>query len=285
MPPSPPDGFAHAYSIELLCESSPSITKPDLLRSLQQRCPGASPLDGTPESGLLAFIHPDHLVQYENGALPAQTLIALSDKPFDPALLQPAVQQSWSFPEAASVLQRCTAAVLVTDIMASGLEYRERLSLFQQVVRAVLDVVPCLAIHWTPTQQILDPAEYLRSLADPAYPDFFAGGVNVRFFRISSPGQEGDMLMDTLGLAALGLPDLQCHFRLLDPNDVSNLLYNTAFYLYENGDVVEDGHTIAGIPSTEKWRCQHEESLVPPERVVLDLNPGYPFAAGTRAEG
>ena len=87
--------------------------------------------------------------------------------------------------------------------------------------------------------------------------------------------------MDTLGLHVLGLPDLQCHFTGLDPNGIARILHNTAAYIYEHGDVIDDGHTISG-PDGEAWRCQHEDTLVPPHRLVLDLDPGDPHAAGTR---
>jgi hypothetical protein len=93
------------------------------------------------------------------------------------------------------------------------------------------------------------------------------------------------MLMDTLGLAVLGLPDVQCHFRDLDPHEVAQALYNTALYIHDNGPVMESGHTIAGIQPEDKWPCQFEESLIKPHREVLDLNPGTPYAAGQREEG
>ena len=47
-------------------------------------------------------------------------------------------------------------------------------------------------------------------------------------------------------------------------------------------DVIESGHTVGGLEPGEKWRCQHEDAMVPPERVVLDLNPGLDHAAGGR---
>jgi hypothetical protein len=52
--------------------------------------------------------------------------------------------------------------------------------------------------------------------------------------------------------------------------------------LYESGDVIKDNHTVAGVGPDSKWICQHEQSLAKPERVVLDLNPGSPYAAGNR---
>ncbi len=88
--------------------------------------------------------------------------------------------------------------------------------------------------------------------------------------------------MDTRGLSEIGLHDLQCHFHDLDPNDVSGVLFNTAVYIFENGPVIESGNTVAGFKRGSKWACQFENALVPPEREVLDLNPGAPFAAGNR---
>jgi hypothetical protein len=114
---------------------------------------------------------------------------------------------------------------------------------------------------------------------DPVYP-----AVNVRLFQVQGR-QEGEVLMDTIGLAALGLPDLQCHFVGLDPQQVANTLYGAAYYVYENGDVIEDGETIQGAgEGVVRWRCRHEDALMDPARVVLDIDPGPPFAAGEREE-
>jgi hypothetical protein len=104
--------------------------------------------------------------------------------------------------------------------------------------------------------------------------------LNVRFFNISN--SPGEMIMDTRGLHELGLHDLQCHFRELEPNGVSRVLYNTALYIFEHGAVIESGHTVAGIDPDSRWKCQFENSLLAPEREILDLNPGPPHAAGGR---
>ena len=47
---------------------------------------------------------------------------------------------------------------------------------------------------------------------------FIRFGVNVRFFNIE--GTE-DMLIDTVGMSTLFLPDLQYHFHGMDPNWVA----------------------------------------------------------------
>ena len=44
------------------------------------------------------------------------------------------------------------------------------------------------------------------------------------------------MLVDTLGMSLLFLPDIQYHFHGLDPNLIVNHAYNTASYLLINGN-------------------------------------------------
>jgi hypothetical protein len=274
--------FANTYGVELLCEGLPQFSKRLLFENLKKRCPAVEPLDGSLDSDLFSFVHPDHLIEYSGSEIPAQTFIAVSDKEPDMEKLNPAIEQSWGFSGATEQIQRCTTSILVTDFLTRGLEYKTRLALFQKVLTSTLELIPCLAIHWQPTQQILEPLTYLDTVSSEIYPNLQAGALNVRLFRIINEESQGDVVMDTLGLAALGLPDLQCHFRNLDVQAVAGMLYNTGLYLFENGDVIADGHTVAGMDRNDKWVCQHEDSLVAPDRVVLDINPGYPYAAGNR---
>jgi hypothetical protein len=53
-------------------------------------------------------------------------------------------------------------------------------------------------------------------------------------------------------------------------------------YIFERGDVIRDGDTIEGMEPGEKWRCLQEEALIPPDRLVIDLDPGEGNAAGQR---
>jgi Domain of unknown function (DUF4261) len=268
------------YGVELLYIHPPSLEKKAVLAALRKRCPSARPLDDNPNEGMLAFVHPDHPVSYSNGSVPAQTVIVPADKKLKRTEdIEAALQQTWSFPEAPEIVAACTRSVLVTDMMSSGLPYRERFDLFSNALLAILDVAPPDAIHWRPSQQIVNPATYVAAASSDAE-RFLAGGVNVRFFNIQGTG--GDMVMDTLGLAALGLPDLQCHFRELEPGEVAGQLFNLAAYIFEKGDVIGDGHTVEGTTPGAKWRCRHEDSLIEPDREVLDIDPGDPYAAGDR---
>ena len=274
-------GFAKTYGIELLYRQLPDLDRTAVLHSLRKRCPDVQPLDPTANDDLLAFVYPDHPVQLADATLAAQIFIAPTEKPETVDDLEPALQQSWDFPQALEAVSRTTKRVLFTDLMSSALPYQERLDIFTRSLLGFLELAPPEAIHWAPAGRIVNPIAYLRAAKESPAAQWFAGPVNVRFFNIQSPS--GDMLMDSLGLAALGLPDLQCHFRKLDPDDVARMLYNLSLYLFEEGDVIDDGHTIDGVDPGSKWSAQHEESLLAPKRVVLDLNPGQPYAAGKRA--
>jgi len=275
------DGFARTYGVELLCAVSPTIEKPRLLAALRTRCPGVAPLDRNPQAGLLSFVHEDHPIQLKDARIAAQTFIAFSDTPVKAEALESSLQQSWSFQDARLAVSGATTTLLVTDFMSGSLEYHERIDLFQRSLLGVLSVVSCQAIHWLPSQRVVNPVAYVAaSRKDPAQL-FFAGALNVRIFNIANT--QDHIVMDTLGLAALGLPDLQCHFHGLDTNRMATLLYNIGWYIFQQGDAIQDGHTVEGIEPGSKWRCQHETALVKPEREVLDLNPGAKHAAGSRS--
>lgn len=282
------DVFARTYGVELLCSQVPSITKPTLLAHMQRRCPGAKPLDPNPQSSLLSFVHPEHPIQLKDARVAAQTFMVVGNQPVNAEQRRAALEQAWDFPAARDAVSRCQATVMVSDLMSSGLEHRERLDLFQRALRAVLDTARCDAIYWRASDRIVDASAWVHAFdAGNAARLFMAGAVNVRMFRV--PGPEGSVgeatVMDTLGLGALGLPDLQCHFNGLEPGAVARVLFNTAWYIFSEGDVIADGHTLQGAEPGSTWRCQHEDALVGPERVVLDLDPGAPYAAGNRARG
>lgn len=176
------------------------------------------------------------------------------------------------------LLSKSKGSCLVTEMMARHLPPQERVSIFHGVLRAMIEITDPVALVFKHTQQIVAPADYLA--ACPKDPIFRPGSLNVRFFNISN--SDGDMIMDTRGLEEIGLHDLQCHFRNLDPTEVSRVLYNTGLYIFEKGAVIESGQTVKGIQPDSKWVCQFEDSLLEPNREVLDINPGKPYAAGNR---
>lgn len=225
------------------------------------------------------ILHKLHPVTYSDGQrVPAGTAILATDEPPRLEAYTQEIQQSWRCRGAEELLRGCTATCLVTEMMARLLPPQVRVSLFHGVLRAMIELTAPEALVCKHSQQVVAPADYLAACSDE--PFFRPGALNVRFFNIAD--SDGEKVMDTRGLEEIGLHDLQCHFRKLEPNAVSQVLYNTALHIYQRGPVIESGQTVAGIEPGSKWRCQFENALVEPKRELLDLNPGKPYAAGKR---
>jgi hypothetical protein len=268
------------YGVELLYRSAPVIERASLLDALRARLPSIAPLHEDAKDGVLAFMHRDAIVSYEDADAPAQLLVQpMQQAPSGPGI-EAALQQSWNWPEARDVVATCNASVIVTDVLASGLPHRQRFHLITSAILSVLDLAPAIAIHWRMSQQMVDPTVLQETAANGDLYAFAVAGVNVRFFNVADA--EGEMLMDTVGLSPFFLPDFQCHFRDIDPDDISRLLLNLAAYTYENGDVITDGQTVDGLQPGTEWQLQHEDAMVEPEREVIDIDPGDPYAAGER---
>ena len=271
------------YLVELLYRHAPAIQRKPLLAALRAHSPSAAPLqqdEGEESDGLLAFVHANHVVRYADGEAPAQVLVKVMREVPRGESIQASLRQSWKFDDAADVVAGCGASVIVSDAMASGLPHRARFHLLASAVMAVLEVAPAAAIHWSPSQQVIQPDDFESGFADGDLYAFAAAGLNVRYFDVADG--DGEMVMDTLGLHALGLPDLQCHFRDIDPDEVGRYLHNMGLYTYEHGDVIDDGATVEGLQPGTLWRFQRESALVDPEREVIDVDPGDPYAAGER---
>jgi hypothetical protein len=184
--------------------------------------------------------------------------------------LADAVGHTRDWPEAGAAVARARAAVRLVDELPS----EERLGDFVARVAATAAKLPCVALFWVPAERLVEP----RALADAARDgDPLRIALNVRLFHVEE-GRSDEQVMDTVGLAALELPDVQCHFFALDVAQVAALLEETARYIYAEGDVIGDGDTVPGIDG-QPWACRREVALVDPQRDVVDLTPPAPHAA------
>jgi len=232
------------------------------------------------DSSISVFALSEHLVTYkDNKKAPAQLMITECNKAEEPLGDDIARSQFWDCPDGVVILDSCPWRIMICDFLASGLPTLERAYILSDWLEIVLELFPtCTAIFSQASGKLLT-AENARENPYSGPLRFFHFGVNARFFRIQG-GNE--MMVDTLGLHALGLPDMQYHFRDLDPNAVINHAYNTAIYQFENDAPIASGHTIEGVEPGSQWKCQYESSLIQPVRDILDVAAGD-FAAGNRS--
>jgi hypothetical protein len=167
----------------------------------------------------------------------------------------PDPSQTWDWNGAAEALARCEESVLVIELLAhAGRE--QRVEAFVPALRTVIEHTRPAAVWLPHCSRVARPDDLLEEEL-PAF-------VNVRLFQLDE-----DLVMDTLGLSLLGLPDAQCRFAAADyePNEIATVLYDLAAYLLDRGDVIGDGDTVGDLP----WVCHEAEALVGPGRRVLAL--------------
>jgi hypothetical protein len=177
--------------------------------------------------------------------------------------------QTWDWAEAEQAISAAKSVIEISDGAPESLARTNRLQNFHNVVLSLLEVAQPLAIHWLPSQRIVNPQRYKEDLESGGL--LFSSAVNVRMFKIE---QSDERIMDTMGLTALGCIDLQSVFINLDPSKMGLYLYHLAEYVFERGDVIRDGDTIEGMEPTERWRCRKIPSYVPPTRRVINVIPG-----------
>ncbi len=245
---------------------------------LQKRCGQVKFLDQDKDTPPYGYVYLDVFTEYEGQAIPVGTFIHPAEMPALNETHTRAMQQSWDWEQARTIVPQCRYRLSIIDFMASNLSPQARATLMHRVVLSVLELVSCDAIYWENSEHFTDPAVY-QDPAQSATLDLVYGMVNFRLFKISSGGP-GEMVMDSLGLHLLGLPDVQCHFVGLNPDTVASFLFNIASYLFEKGDIIHDGETVPGFDPESRWPCRHEIALVGPERMVLDIEPGEPYRAG-----
>lgn len=260
------------YTVELLFEGKPELDAAMLRQRVAERLGEVVDLDpdqSREDNQAVLLFFPSMQVTFAQGSVPAQVvLIGPVEAPPDSGARATAVQQTWDFDTAADVVQRHTHSLMVGDLMAGPLPIRDRITLITTVVAAGCELLRPTGIYWLPSDLIVAPPAFLESLDRDGLSDL-GPLINVRFFDAGTDG----MVMDTLGMAGLQLPDVQIHYTTLEPPWAAQKLRSVAAYLWENGDIIEDGQTIPGLHDGELWPCRHEDSIVGPDRIVLDIDP------------
>ena len=182
--------------VEIYVDREPIIQLDELLKKIRSRCGDVELI--TNNDKLILFAFKDYMVQYSEGEVPAELAIMITEKKVEKEKLEMSFRQTWGWNGAEDAVDRTVYIILITDIMASGLDYHTRLELFQKSLYSILEVTSCLAINCHLTQQIVNPQQYLSNNPDDKNYDALMGALNVRLFNIE--GSDNEILMDTLRL-------------------------------------------------------------------------------------
>ncbi len=253
---------APVFEALLLFDKEPKALQPELIcQALAARFDGAERIEG----------------RYQLGAYGVAVQVGAPNA-FDHTTISDFVRgQMWNVKDANGLLSGCTHAVRLADDNALKMEYKQRGKMLTQLIEAGLALYPdCVAV-FVPASGRLVTAEQVRNNPARGGDRFLYLCVNTRLFSIS--GTNSDMMIDTVGLYLLGLPDVQYHFHTLNPNKVIKHAYSVASLLYAVGAVMKSGETIDGmddygVTKEIRWPFQYEPALIEPPRTVMAITPG-----------
>jgi len=169
------------------------------------------------------------------------------------AQLDDALMWSPTWRERYEAVARCRSSIVVSMVAHRAINHATMLLAFLSVLDSVLASVDDLrpsVLHWMPSQRVMPFATYrlLRMELGPCGP-----AINVRISRAGA----SDTVADTIGLADLGLPDLQTLATGRDPAALAFRLVHLARRMFVG----------------DKLDCTwvEEASFSPPCRDVLTL--------------
>lgn len=192
--------------------------------------------------------------------------------------------QMWDCPDKDRVLEECKYQIIITDMLAGALPPVERANMDMDFTEAAIELFPnCEAILFLNSFKLFLAENFSNNnvFGVDRYVKF---AVNARFFTVENTD---DMIIDTLGMSLLFLPDLQYHFHGFDPNLIVNHAYCTASYILSNDNPIKAGDPIDSITENgdfdkeNMWKCNYENALIQPVREVIDICMNE-FASGKR---
>lgn len=193
--------------------------------------------------------------------------------------------QIWNVANSDELLSKYKYCVKIWDVNAQRQIPKERAVMLVDWLNIALKLFPKCQAIWIKSAGKFQLAQSIKNLKENGIVKYLFSMVNIRFFNVP---HTNEFIVDSVGLANIGLSDVQFHFKGMNPNKVANLAYSLARYVLNNDDVlIKDGDTIDGMNDEGKmtpdvqWICRYEDSLIEPLRPVLDINTGK-YAAGDR---
>jgi len=270
------------FTIQLLFEEPCEMPDKDFMTSVMEKHLGEAEYYSYDEK-MAGFSANKYLAEFSDAKVPPLLSVMGCDE-FDGSKIGVLERSNmWNCKNSEELLESCKYQVFATDMMAAALHYKERAELDMDFLEALVEMFPtCKAVYFQNCGKLFE-ADAIRNHDYPRDERFIYFAVNVRFFNIQ--GTE-EMVVDSLGMSTLFLPDVQYHFHGMDQNLVVDHAYNVLCYIYDNECPIESGECIDGIVDGKlsqevMWKCQYEQALIQPVREVLDICMNK-YAAGGR---
>lgn len=234
--------------------------------------------------GCVKFVAHDYISEMKDASLPVALMISDCEKFVGDSIDAFRRSQMWNcMSDRDQILSECKYQIFANDMLGGGLPARKRANMLMDYLEALVELYPqCEAVYNVNSGKLI-LADDIRKKEMIGIDRFIRYAVNVRFFNVQGTG---DSVVDTLGLSLLYIEDLQYHFHDMDPNWVVSHAYTLASYLLNNDNPMKDGDTVDGIRNGMivqdiQWKCQYEDALIQPARVVVDVCMSE-YAAGNR---
>ena len=227
---------------------------------------------GIEAEGFKTVLLPEYIVEFKEGKKACAQLVLFDVDSMQMGRVDSfARQQFWDVPDGVNLMESCGYRVLTGDFLSLGLSGLQRCAILSDWLEIVLEMFPdCVAVYFQASQKLLT-ANQLRHNPLQGSTRFLYGGLNARLFNVEKSSNKKECVVDTLGLYAFGVADVQYHFFDLDVNEVVNHAYRVALYQFEQGMPIQNQETVEGFGEDQRWSCCYEVSLVQPMREVLDI--------------
>jgi hypothetical protein len=229
-----------------------------LVKVYDEHWPDQPPLTAgaaEPSSGTLSLRTSD--VEFNVGLLPMAIPWAELSGPAETA---------WHWPEAAAVLEKHSAHLVVTA-STSAPDVIDLMLALTRVVAAVALSTPALGIYWRGATQVHDVQPFVDE-AKTASRERLPLYLWLRFGLVGE--EDGTTSLHTTGLADVADMEIEFPHAHLDPETLVDRAFNIAHYLLDNGPVLKDGDTI-GISAAERLDIRHAPSMFDAQRRVYSL--------------
>lgn len=154
-------------------------------------------------------------------------------------------------------------------------DYKQRATLLTDYIETLMELYPtCEAVMFESSGKIVT-RDFIINQQCSKEEKFIKYLVNIRIFQITNTDE---ILVDSIGMHVVSMPDIQYRFKGLDPNLVMAHACFTLEYMFANNMPIRNGDTVDSITSDElfcqelQWKCRYQISLIKPERPIIDID-------------